>query len=486
MADNNNNLEKYFRQKFNQKIEPQDWNTPDDDLWDKISDKIPPKNGKRRSAILPLFFLSGLMALLLILAYDNYRKTNQISELQKELKECAQQSPVSQDVKPEKLNWEEKAERNNIPTLSPNKLYASGQNRTKAKNKTNLGTTQYPLSGVDTKTFPISDNNLNLDSNSKQVSRSDQNIGLDSLLITEYLPLRKMEISAALMKETPQIQMLDNRPHPIIKTSSFETIKPKQPTSDLLWISPVMGYIWWQDKVKGNYNNPLTELLVKEETTPSLVLGISLNKSLNKQLVLKTGLHYYQRSQISEYALNLPYSKMDEIAIGTEYENKFQHSLPTGLGNISTRLVLSRNSNSTVTESENVSLDFSLKNQFTSLSFPLMISYYLKESGRGLYIQGGFMNEWIIRNSIKEVNTLSHHTLIKDKSIAVDYDISQIKKFNVSALIEIGYQKRIFNGLDVGISANYGFALTNTFANQNYTHKINQSGVYVTAMKSLN
>ena len=47
MEDSNNNLEKFFRDKFNQRIEPQDWNIPDSEIWDSIASEINKEDKKR-------------------------------------------------------------------------------------------------------------------------------------------------------------------------------------------------------------------------------------------------------------------------------------------------------------------------------------------------------------------------------------------------------------------------------------------------------
>jgi hypothetical protein len=274
-------------------------------------------------------------------------------------------------------------------------------------------------------------------------------------------------------------------PEPINFPILTESIKPSMKTANGIVFGPVVQYIHWQDKIKGSFNNPLSELLIKEETSPSIALGIAVTKKLGGRFVFNTGMLYYQRNQTSQYVINLPYSTVDEINVGSEFENRFSHSLPTGLGNINTNLVLSRSINSPVTNNENVNLDFSLQNHTKALALPMMLSYYLKKTGDGFFVQGGIFNEFIIQNEIRDVNTESHHTFVKDKSIVVDYNKSQINKINVSSVVGVGYEKEILKGIGISLSATYGFALTNTFATPNYLHKIDQLGLQMTVVKKI-
>ena len=277
-----------------------------------------------------------------------------------------------------------------------------------------------------------------------------------------------------------------NRTLPIINPQTTSTIiHPKQENAKVYTFGFAMEYKFWHDRISGRFDNPLSELLINEETTPSTSFGFAFNKKIDKNWLLKTGLLYYQRAQSSQYVLNLPYSIANEIHIGSEYENRFEHSLPTGLGDINTSLVLSRSVNSPVKNNENVSIDFSLQHHTNALSLPLMMSYYLKNTDEGFFIQGGLVCEWILKNKIRSIDTESRHTFVKDKSITVNFNESQINKINVSAAVGLGFEKEIYKGFGISASVNYGFALTNTFATPNYQHKIDQLGLQIMLLKGI-
>jgi hypothetical protein len=127
--------------------------------------------------------------------------------------------------------------------------------------------------------------------------------------------------------------------------------------------------------------------------------------------VLNASVNYYSRKRNSTYDINLPYSTVDEISAGDDFENHFQHSLPTSLGNISTELILARSKNSSVQNNENVNLDLSLENIMKVISIPLTAQFFVKEAGNGLYFQTGILNEFILKNEIADISTLSHHSL---------------------------------------------------------------------------
>ena len=480
MEDSNNNLEKFFRDRFNQRIEPQDWNIPDNEVWDSIASEINKEDKRRRVGILPIILVGSSILLSLFMGIDNYNKSKSIASLQKELQECSNQTVISngddntvkKDVKNEVKSQDHASVAVNAHNQSIQLTSLDNSGNDKKISKKNKSSKASAPNIINTKNKEIELNNFQVMDLNEPLEVSNLASRIPAQMA--YLPTLNNNFlfkqNSSLSLELPVVQ---------------ENLPPKLKSNNGFSFGPSMQYIFWQDNSKGSFNNPLSELLVKEETSPSIALGIAVTKKLSNRLVLNTGLLYYQRNQTSTYLIELPYSVDEEINVGTEFENRFSHSLPTGLGDINTSLVLSRSINSPVSNNEKVILDFSLQNHTKALALPLTLSYYLNKSGEGFYVQGGLLNELIIQNEIREVNTESHHTFVKDKSIAVNYNKSQVNKFNVSTVVGIGYEKEIFKGIGISLSANYGFALTNTFATPNYQHKIDQLGLQMMVVKKI-
>jgi Outer membrane protein beta-barrel domain len=470
--EDNNNLEKFFRDRFNQRLEPQDWNIPDNEIWDGIASEISKDDKKKRVGILPILIVGASILLGTWLSFDNYQKGKDIASLQQELEQCANQSNhvITSEAIEEKSGSYVTNSHANLPEVSNqskntqqnsyfnNKPKINKENHT-SRRKEEVAT---DLMNIESTSIPNSDN---------ETSQIKEETGFLATPLLNGLNFKDLK-----SLNTPEVFDIP---------MAIKPIKPVGVKTKGIVFGPVIRYIHWHDKVKGSFDNPLSELLVKEETSPSIALGIALTKTLSDRMIINTGIQYYQRNQTSQYEINLPYSTINEISVGTEFENRFSHSLPTGLGNINTNLVLSRSNNSNVANNENVYLDFSLQNHTKALAIPLTVSYYLNKSRDGFFVQGGLFNEFIIQNEIREVDTESHHTFVKDKSIVVDYNKSQVNKVNVSTILGIGYEKELIKGIGISLSANYGFALNNTFATQNYQHKIDQLGLQMMVVKKI-
>ena len=533
MENKDDNLEKYFHEKFHQDIPPDDWNVPGDDVWDHIESNLPKKKKRRILGFLP-FILAGLALLLAILfGVDNYNKSNKIKELQHELEKCenteikseksiGSTTPLQENknlnTSTKKLN-QEISNNNSEENVLSSSITTNSQGNTQSlnnNNSTNSSTQNFSknitenkhrtnsnnlLSNVSSPTSNNSIDRLNptANENTKSAALNDRtkdeknesildpssvSAGSDTKRgvsngpvqrnISELYKLPSLDafvisdkiVSPELIKIQPasNIETAENRDKDSIKTSR----KYK------MWLGPVGGYNIWNDRLSGQYVDPLVELLKKEKTANSVSIGLAFGRQISPKIVLSAALNYYVRKQSSSYGINLPYSTVDEISAGDDFENHFQHSLPTSLGNISTELILARNKNSAVQNNENVGLDLSFDNIMNVISLPITAQFFLKEAGNGFYFQTGIINEYILRHEITDVVTNSHHTFVNDKSISISYNSGQVNRYNMRLLAGIGYQREFYRGFSLAAFANYGYAITNTFQKVNYRHKIDQ------------
>ncbi len=507
MEDNNNNLEKFFRDKFNQPIEPQEWNIPDNDNWDKIAAQLSPDQRKRKFGILP-FCLVGLgLVLVSVLGYDHFQKIDQIETLADALKTCGTQQN-SQSASDGLVGSNNVTGRDNAKATSVIAGNEVSENTSSAVVQKDIKSSSLGLTGPALKNSVSTGQTRKKTGNelADKLNESDTEINKGSSLQIENLravivpPINNIGDASTLIPSgltstnhtgITTVQLIDNRYiteiHTNNKTFKLDLIPPylniKPKVSNQLWIGPIVGYRVWQDVEKGNFNNPLEGLLIMDDSKPSMTFGFGVSKNINDHLFINSGLTYLHRNQYSKYEINLPYSTTNETAAGSEFENNFQHSLPTGLGNINTSLTLSRSSSSIVQDNENVNLDFSLQNTSKIIEIPLTVSYFVKNNKEGFYLNGGLANSWIIQNKIEEIEVVSHHALVKNKSINVDYNISQVKKYNLNIVAGVGYQKEIFNGYTASLSTNYGFALLNTYESPTYQHKINYIGAELRIVK---
>lgn len=468
--DDNQNIEKFFRDKFNQPVKPDKWNTPEDTVWQGISSELD-KNSKtnKRFPWLPLV-IASLVLLSGILSYHSYQQKQNIAELQSALQLC-----------------------NNTQTLQNDTAIIQNQ-QPKETEKINAVAT------------PPATNNFRKNSAfSPSANRSNsfirQNVSPESkeLMVIEDTPVENLNVPLVVdeKNDTPVFPSQLISSGPFIQYPEIGLIKPllllpknpqinKESSSCDIYIGPSAGVYYWMDRKKGSFTHPLSELLIGEKTEISSLFGIKTNVKLSERWSFSGGLEYYRRNQQSQYQVDLPYSTSTEMLSGNDYENQFRHSLPTGLGNVSTYLILSRSTGSAVNENENVLLDFSMDNVSDILSIPLAVEYFPLTQGEGLFFSGGVRTEVVLNNRISDVTIQSHHSAIKNKHFSVDYDILQMNNLNLSITTGIGYKKVFWNDFMFSTEVQYGKALNPVYRTENYRHDIDYISGQISISKKLN
>ncbi len=469
--NDNHNIEKFFRDKFNQLIRPEYWNTPDDSIWENISSELEKKGKVKKLFHWMPFILGACIFLSGCLGYLFFKQKQEISNLETALFAC-KENQESQKF----TSIDNQKEIKKVP-LVQNIRQISKENTASDFHKKYSGTKKTVSGSVESK-------------NSKEL--------VVILQKKDEIPSQNVELSFDAEKTTIQPvfppQTLNYLPfvqlpeqfikRPLIVFTENPKTTPESVGQNIL-LGTSIGMLFWIDHKKGKFSNPLSELLKAEKTEISPLFGIKTNIRLSDKWSFSGGIEYYKRNQRSEYQVNLPYSTLTEINTGADYENRFTHSLPTGLGNVNTNLTLSRTSGSQILEDENVLLDFGMSNESDILSVPLSVNYYPLESGKGIYLTGGIRTEIVLRNQISEVAILSHHDIIKNKHFSVEYDALQINKLNLSAIVGIGYKKSLGKNYFLTMEVLYGNALNPVYRTENYRHDINFAGSQLSILKRL-
>jgi hypothetical protein len=463
--DDNQNIERFFRDKFNQPVKPEKWNIPDNSVWENISTELEKKEPTKKLFV--PFILGALILLSGYLAFHSFKQKQEINNLNSALIICNESQ--------EKQIFTSQEVRNNVNT--PVSIQKSDQNPTLEKEIINTNKD----SGSNS---VASENGAIISSNEKiDILKHDIPVAVFPLYkINEGL---QPVFPPQPIKYPSVLQLIKNSPaKPFVVFAEKPRLQMDFPPQRI-FLGPSLGMMFWMDEKKGNFSNPLSELLINEKTEMSAIFGIKSIVKLSERWSFSGGLEYNRRNQYSQYRVNLPYSVQSEVNAGIDFENHFNHSLPTGLGNVNTNLILSRTIGSQIPENESVLLDFNLSNMSDMVSVPLAVNYYLGKSGNGFYFSGGIRTEIVLKNEITDVNILSHHDIIKNKHFNVEYDALQMNKLNLSVIAGVGYQKSFGKNYILTMEMLYGNALNPVYRTENYQHDINFAGTYLSILKNL-
>ncbi|MBK9734913.1 MAG: hypothetical protein IPO92_08090 [Saprospiraceae bacterium] len=480
--EDNSNLEKYFRQQFSQNIPQEPWNTPDEIIWANISNELDKKPNRRNLLLFLPWLLTSLMFLFSMYTWKIMEDHSiKIRDLEKRIEKCNNGTKITDDKTDMEITNVGKKEVSPTKTINSssyiNPTYSVSENspylHSYRANKNS--TINAPQNNGSLATEALKDQYTNLtivDEKNKLVIVNEEKQSERLIVIIPAIANRKSAFFPSI-KNVTFPDYVHNLPENKVPVHAF-------------YIGFALGSNQWKDKTSGSFDNPLSELLTNEKTNASISYGIQTSYTINNHLTTNLGLYYNKRNQHSTYLLHIPYTTSTEILDASgEYTNTFKHSLPTGLGNVQTDLLLSRSQSSSIGQNEIIDLDFSFNNSVSSILAPISLSYFPKQSNDGFFINAGLQSEFVINDKVSDIKSLSHHTFVKDKQVNVNFESSQINKFNISALAGLGYQKSIWKKIDLMASCQYGFALTDTYSTDTYKHKLNNLSFNVSLVRNI-
>ncbi|MBK9254699.1 MAG: outer membrane beta-barrel protein [Saprospiraceae bacterium] len=482
--DNKDNFEKFFRDKFNQNLNQEEWNNPDDYVWENIEKDL--KKNKRR--LLPVWFpwgLSGLLLACILLLLNIYLiKDKEIAKLQSKLEEVNQSINKTQPGISSNEN-----QTNNSLLNSENNHNPSTQVQQKMNKK---GERSYSESSDPKASFQKSKS-----INSKQPDKTtDQNpisnyeiTIMEQNLITgsNENMLNEVNLNASVISDlkTINFNFIKSRMNIPLHLPAIKKSDPKKTSDERSWyVGPGVGVNFWFGKGQGQIKNPLSELILNEHTEVSPNLGIRFRKKISSRWAIEGGINFLKRNHETNYQLDIPYNLQTELVTPSgETENIFIHSLPTELGDIETHLIMERLEGSMVQHNESVVVDFSVTNQMQLFHIPIYTNYYFSKKGEGFFLTAGLISEWIVNTQFEVNENVSHHSNIREKHAIVSFNSDSINKFNLYGSAGIGYDYKWGKDFTISSSAIFGKSLTKLYQKNEYKYSYDFMNIQFSMLK---
>lgn len=471
MEDNDKNLEQFFNKKFAHNIDPEPWNTPDEDIWTGIESDILRRKGHRRriGLLLPLFFLTIGIGMAGYFYWLNSLNESKVKELQMQLEACGSKEKHA-------ISSSNKLENITHPALiTPSFSIEKNKGATTSKH---LAPEQ--LTG-EKKEVVLHDIIKNAPFTERDVV--DDKYSDPKLTIDQFSDPKEKKSQFPVFEKTPMPSMLPfmqllSPPIKLVRYFKFDQEGPVNKKQGLFQISAATEALFWKDRLNGKLDLPLSELLLKETVSNTLAYGVLVKKGISRHLSFDAGLLVGNRTNTSTYLLSVPYT------LGTEHnnpdgtrDNEFHHSLPTGLGNVNTVLVLNRSANSNVNDQEKINLDFAFKQKIRSLFLPVKLTYYPKSVGKGFFGAIGLNTGFDLKNELSITIANSLHSLVNEKSISIELGSDKQRAYNVQGTINLGYQLPITRKLSATINTGYNHALINKYKSAGFSHKLDNWGI---------
>jgi opacity protein-like surface antigen len=464
-----------WRNRFNEGKAPEgEWGTPDDSVWEGISNHF--QQEKRRKRILFFWLLSGLAALIILVALLSYGGKNQIQLVEpvqsvKEMNttsttavteekenKVSLQSVLPSGITPVLTEEEIKQSENSEQTLpvSPGK-----QSATEVQIKINSA----PSTNRGGFLLPVKDSLSTRESNTTgAVEQAADEEQLATNILTQNVRLATLD-----RLSTAEPPLLESDPAIDINIASKPTIGK---TSNIHF-SALAGASYLVHRISDHYTTDLSPFEFHYTDELGWMSGIQANIPVNRWLDVYTGFQYEALESSSGHNSDLVYNTSHE---NTGAHNGYDLSLATPYGLSDASFVLTR-SNDVGQESLPVHVHFHSFHRIHNFSIPLGVNLYPLAKHKRLHpvIQLGMGFNYLskLTNSIRSIQT-DHEAITYTEASNTTFAESPIQRWHYDVRLGLGLNYRITPSVDVQLHYNWNQGLTPVFEKENYETRIDR------------
>ena len=190
--------------------------------------------------------------------------------------------------------------------------------------------------------------------------------------------------------------------------------------------------------------------------------GLGLEVVFTPKWSLETGLQYATHQLQTDYQLEVPYTQMDEyLHDDGNYDNHYNHSLPSSMGDYPALFVLSRTSDETVEEGETMNLDLSIRQRTRFLSMPIRLRYGFGKGNFQVGVKGGIVANRTLSISSEATELVSHHDAIHQRHTSIgDPTFDNLKKTTFDYSVGLDARYFVTPRMSVSLESTYQQGIT--------------------------
>lgn len=189
--------------------------------------------------------------------------------------------------------------------------------------------------------------------------------------------------------------------------------------------------------------------------------GVGVEAAFNRHWSLISGMDYQHSRIETQYQLAVPYRHNGETQHDDgNFDNQYNHSLPSGLGNYPAQLVLTRTNGVDVQEGELINLDLKVKQQTRFVSLPLQLRYGFGKHRWQFGVRAGVFANHVLGISSEKPKLVSHHGAIHERHTSIgNPPLSDLKNwtFDYKLGLDLRYQLTPRFGLSFASAYQRGF-----------------------------
>lgn len=456
-----NNQDKNFdklRDLLRQKLEDSEpaidgWNVPSDDVWSGLSEELSGSKMRKKSSGMTYWLSAATVVLLALLLLRECSHRKQMGDLKMELLQIEDSYEKLQKSCDEKAAFNQGEKAPEATTLPSSNQVATAFGHQQASPLIHSG--QRHLNGEG--------------SHREKVEKAESILpvkAIDNVIV----PVEVMVESWEGM--LPPLEPLPAAPFTFPR---FETPAPKP---DLHFPAtrkskkrlPLVVHFYAGAALTGNrLVGEKPDIIVRQKALMGWQAGAGLEAIFNRHWSLETGLRYGFHRLQTDYALAVLFTHNGEFQHNDgNYDNQYNHSLPSVLGNYPLQMVLTRESAVDVMEGEVMRLDLEISQRIQQLSLPLRLRYGLGKRRWQAGIRAGVVaNHTLAVQAEDHPALVSHHGAIHQRHTSVGSPaIGNLQKFTFDTNLGLDFRYQLTPRTGFSFSADYQWALTPVYKSE--------------------
>lgn len=297
----------------------------------------------------------------------------------------------------------------------------------------------------------------------------------------ETMPIADEPNQGALIQNATTLGLL---PYP---TLSDFPLSPTVPMTDLHLPNPkdqgasvkLLASLYGGLALTGNSLSGEKPAIIKDQL-PLVTwrAGIGLEAAINRQWSVLTGLDYNHSRIETDYQLAVPFTRNGEFQHDDgNFDNQYNHSLPSSLGDYPAQFVLTRASNAQVEEGEVMNLELYIRQQTRFVSLPLQLRYGFGKHRWQAGAKAGIYANHVLGISSENPELVSHHGAIHERQTTIGTPpLNDLEKWTLDYTLGIDLRYQFLPRFALSTSTGYQRGITPVYKGENvknYLHAWN-------------
>lgn len=432
------------------------WNVPSGGVWSGISEELGANRKAVKSSNKSLWYLVGIGAILAVLLIRECSHRQEVEQMRQEIQqvrqECEEKQSSRKDNSPESRDAAAMLAMGASPVGLPDDKLTNQQIST-LQQQVPILKSSFPEpiqsfnsagpSSETTSKFAFSQAEPTTYTTEQYL---DANIGFGQTSTGELTPVPTLALS---------ILTTDSK----LPSRNIHLPKPEGKALPLAIIGSLQAGL----ALTGNrLSGEKPTIISNQQPLTTWRAGIGLEGIINRHWSVLSGVEYTHSRIETEYQLQVPFTHNGEYQHDDgNFDNQYNHSLPSALGNYPAQFVLTRASDATIHEGDLMDLELHIRQQTRFLSLPLQVRYGFGKHRWQLGAKAGVIANHVLGVSSEMPSLIPHHEAIHQRHTSIGTPSrADLQKWTLDYTFGLDLRYQLTNRFRLSLNGSYQQGMT--------------------------